>query len=57
MKRKKTAAEQSAEFKRIGADEAADAFDRVPKRIDEGALHTAHARTGKRTCPDIPTEV
>lgn len=40
MKRKMTAAEQSAEFKRmareLGADESEDSFDRVLKRIAPG---------------------
>jgi hypothetical protein len=40
MKRKMTAAEQSAEFKRVarelGADESADSFDRVLKKIGPG---------------------
>jgi len=40
MKRKMTAAEQSAEFKKmareIGADESPDSFDRVLKRIAPG---------------------
>ena len=40
MKRKMTATEQSAEFKRvareIGTDEAPDSFDRVIKRIAPG---------------------
>jgi hypothetical protein len=41
MKRKMTAAEQSAEFKKmareLGADESPDAFDRTLKRIAPGA--------------------
>lgn len=40
MKRKMTAAEQSAEFKRmareLGTDESPDSFDRVIKRIAPG---------------------
>jgi hypothetical protein len=41
MKRKMTAAEQSAEFKRmareLGTDESPDSFDRVLKRIAPGS--------------------
>jgi len=56
MKRKMTAAEQAAEFKRmareLGADESPEAFDRTLKRIAPGTPVPIPAPTKRAKKPE-----